>query len=560
MGASIEIKQVVLSVREGLLAARPASQNVQGQFYFATDTGVLYLSLGTSWVAVGPGSSGTLTGADNGLSLDGTIAQLGGDLISPTIIGVNGESLKIQNDNQHVVVVNPTNFQVTMNNGVDVATLVIADNGTLSIQFTDGSGNANEMVFFPANMFIQTNDSGGNSNEFSQSATETLLSCFNSASTLAATLSLDNTGHVFLMAGLSFTNANLGTLEIRTDRVSLNYTDASGDRQSIIFESGTMTVTDLAGLAGLQNAADYSANFINESLVTMRYVLAQIAAIVKVTSFNGRSGVVVLTSADVTTALTYTPVNKAGDTMTGALDVKALLYGGSANLSGVSLIGFFNSMPAGQLLIGWNRSGGEAEIDFLMTPGTAGSTQGGFNWYKIDNAGTQTLLAALNGNTGDFQPLGRLVPTVVDNSFTTPAQVLSINPITDAIEQRSFALFKSDLGIAYSSFAKSDFLNRSASFTVLSVTSAAAAANTYRINGYLDVITATAAAIVVTLSWVNSAGGAPSTVTLVSVSVPGGFRVQTSTIRCSPSTTISVSLTLTGTASFNVGALLEIQN
>jgi hypothetical protein len=38
-----------------------------------------------------------------------------------------------------------------------------------------------------------------------------------------------------------------------------------------------------------------------------------------VASFNTRTGAVVLTSADVTSALAYTPVNRAGDTMTGKL-------------------------------------------------------------------------------------------------------------------------------------------------------------------------------------------------------------------------------------------------
>ena len=40
-----------------------------------------------------------------------------------------------------------------------------------------------------------------------------------------------------------------------------------------------------------------------------------------VTSFNTRTGPVTLTSADVTNALTYTPVNRAGDTMTGTLQL-----------------------------------------------------------------------------------------------------------------------------------------------------------------------------------------------------------------------------------------------
>jgi len=39
-----------------------------------------------------------------------------------------------------------------------------------------------------------------------------------------------------------------------------------------------------------------------------------------VQTFNSRTGAVTLTSGDVTGALTYTPVNKAGDTMTGTLN------------------------------------------------------------------------------------------------------------------------------------------------------------------------------------------------------------------------------------------------
>jgi microcystin-dependent protein len=44
-----------------------------------------------------------------------------------------------------------------------------------------------------------------------------------------------------------------------------------------------------------------------------------------VSSFNTRTGAVVLTLADVETALTFTPVNKAGDTITGNLTVDGVL-------------------------------------------------------------------------------------------------------------------------------------------------------------------------------------------------------------------------------------------
>lgn len=40
-----------------------------------------------------------------------------------------------------------------------------------------------------------------------------------------------------------------------------------------------------------------------------------------ITSFNGRAGAIVLNSGDVTSALGFNPVNKAGDTMTGALGI-----------------------------------------------------------------------------------------------------------------------------------------------------------------------------------------------------------------------------------------------
>ncbi|NDC39831.1 MAG: hypothetical protein EBZ48_17655, partial [Proteobacteria bacterium] len=42
-----------------------------------------------------------------------------------------------------------------------------------------------------------------------------------------------------------------------------------------------------------------------------------------VTSFNTRTGAVTLSASDVTTALNYTPVNRAGDSMTGALILNA---------------------------------------------------------------------------------------------------------------------------------------------------------------------------------------------------------------------------------------------
>ena len=46
---------------QGLLSARPTAASLQGRFYYATDTGILYLSNGTTWISVGP----NVVGADS---------------------------------------------------------------------------------------------------------------------------------------------------------------------------------------------------------------------------------------------------------------------------------------------------------------------------------------------------------------------------------------------------------------------------------------------------------------------------------------------------------------
>lgn len=50
----------------------------------------------------------------------------------------------------------------------------------------------------------------------------------------------------------------------------------------------------------------------------------------------------------------------------------------------------------GKMLIGWNRSAGMGETNFISNQGPGGS--GGFSFYNYDNAGSMHLLMLLNGN------------------------------------------------------------------------------------------------------------------------------------------------------------------
>ena len=68
-----------------------------------------------------------------------------------------------------------------------------------------------------------------------------------------------------------------------------------------------------------------------------------------------------------------------------------LVSGGSANLDpNNSNSGFNNLANSGKLLIGWNRSAGEGETDFISNKGP-GST-GGFSFYDYSNTGVMTNL------------------------------------------------------------------------------------------------------------------------------------------------------------------------
>ncbi len=86
-----------------------------------------------------------------------------------------------------------------------------------------------------------------------------------------------------------------------------------------------------------------------------------------VTSFNTRVGAVTLTAADVTNALTYTPVNKAGDVMSGALTVPAANINGAA---GVARPLFFQTAASDRWVAkadGTAESGANAGSNFAIT-------------------------------------------------------------------------------------------------------------------------------------------------------------------------------------------------
>jgi len=99
----------------------------------------------------------------------------------------------------------------------------------------------------------------------------------------------------------------------RTGAVSLTSGDVTG---ALAFTPVNRAGDTLSGALVL--AADPASAM---QAATKQYVDASFAS--GATSFNGRTGAVSLTSGDVTGALTYAPVNRAGDTLSGALTLAA---------------------------------------------------------------------------------------------------------------------------------------------------------------------------------------------------------------------------------------------
>ncbi len=79
--------------------------------------------------------------------------------------------------------------------------------------------------------------------------------------------------------------------------------------------------TNLTSIGSLANAAGLLRN---DGTGVFSYDTTAYLSGTKVDSFNTRTGAVVLSSADVTTALGFTPINKAGDTGVGDLSIGAL--------------------------------------------------------------------------------------------------------------------------------------------------------------------------------------------------------------------------------------------
>lgn len=116
-------------------------------------------------------------------------------------------------------------------------------------------------------------------------------------------------------------------------------------------------------------------------------------------SFNTRTGNITLTSGDVTTALGYTPVNKAGDTMTGSLIVTGAVTATNTDSSVTLLGGATNGAPVTITAVG---TGPNTGID-LVTQGAGNAT---VNGNTILTTASQYVQQIVAGSNVTISPIG----------------------------------------------------------------------------------------------------------------------------------------------------------
>lgn len=205
--------------------------------------------------------------------------------------------------------------------------------------------------------------------------------------------------------------------------IGTNPNDGTGDPLRTAFSKTNSNFTDLY-------TTSYATNVVN--------------------TFNSRTGSVTLTSSDVTSALTYTPLNKAGDTATGivtfaqgwvasALSTASLNTGGSSIPtvpSGTSLrvigidgtVGRFvvdsyisSTSPAATISLRGSRGTGAAPsaINSGDTIATIGGI--GFGATTFQSASTAAVMFAAEGSsnfTDASQPTGIVFSTTATGSIT----------------------------------------------------------------------------------------------------------------------------------------------
>ena len=167
-------------------------------------------------------------------------------------------------------------------------------------------------------------------------------------------------------------------------------------------------------------------------IATTAFVQSAISAVSSgVTSFNGRSGVVTLSSGDVTTALGYTPYNSSGATVITTSNISSY----APTVSGTGAYGTWGISISGNAATAstaTNQSGGTVSATSITSSGAVTSTSaGGYSALQSNAVGigtsSNTISSTGSGNVFNFSVGGTLAAALSSSQFVpSPDNTLSL--------------------------------------------------------------------------------------------------------------------------------------
>lgn len=435
------------TVRNEVNSLQGTYGNVGALYYNALQSKfrIFYDSAWHDLTGSGGGGGGTLTGADNGLSVSSNTVKLGGNLLQDTSIPSTDKNFSISGNNTLLELnqdgLNATNFITTSTN------MNIADGSGsgLILQSSSGGGNGASIVLDDFNMTFQGDAVGFGGAKYAadystfydarsltdKNYVDNHYTAGNSLTKTGGVFSLGGTmnGNVSINSNASNTNSfiiggttrpqtiqlNGGNILTNYGNITINDTQTSITRNatnpsSFVMSSTGMVFSDLLNNKGVTYAADYSANFTTESLITKRYTDARLASKAIPTPAVGQTGQSIRWNNSGNTWEYFTASGFANNT-----DINQLMVSQGAGTSSVN--SDLEVTAAGSLQFGvagntagatrtLNAAGSDTDIAIQMTAKGAGGfnvTSGSFN----TSSGNVTLgSSSLSGTIRNIDAAG----------------------------------------------------------------------------------------------------------------------------------------------------------
>ncbi|MDD5672664.1 MAG: hypothetical protein PHC61_00750 [Chitinivibrionales bacterium] len=219
-----------------------------------------------------------------------------------------------------------------------------------------------------------------------------------------ATILNANTVNASIQVNTPLVNAADVILTHQLSAPTITSTNISTDHLNALTVSANVTATSIS-TANLWVSNNLNGNNIGASNITGADIEATNlnASTITAAQISGGDGEFsgTLTPAKLGVGMTSSPAGDAKLEVSGM----SLFNGGNANLGNLTNLSFLQN--SAKMLIGWNRTAGEGEADFISNRSSTTGTTGGFAFYDIDNSGSLRQIMRIVGN-GDVHVDGTI--------------------------------------------------------------------------------------------------------------------------------------------------------